>query len=87
MIGGRATAKGPSMATENNIQSELKYRWVIVAASAVKLAVSMGMMVNGFSVFFIPLNVEFGWQRGAVALINFSGLVGLALGGILMGQI
>ena len=67
--------------------SEPFYRWVIVAASAVMLAVSMGMMVNGFSVFFIPLNEEFGWQRGSVSLINFFGLLGLALGGIVMGRI
>ena len=67
--------------------SEPMYRWAIVAAAAVMLAVSMGMMVNGFSVFFIPLNEEFGWQRGSVSLINFSGLLGLALGGILMGRI
>lgn len=63
------------------------YRWVIVAASALILAVSMGMMVNGISVFFIPLNEEFGWKRGEVSLINFSGLAGLALGGIVMGRI
>ena len=47
----------------------------------------MGMMVNGFSVFLIPLNDEFGWQRGSVSLINLSGLMGLALGGIVMGRI
>lgn len=63
------------------------YRWVIVAASAIMLAVSMGMMVNGFSVFFFPLKEEFGWQRGAVSLVNFSGLIGLAVGGIVMGRI
>lgn len=63
------------------------YRWVIVTTSALMLAVSMGMMVNGFSVFFIPLNDEFGWQLGAVSLINFSGLAGLAIGGVVMGRI
>ena len=47
----------------------------------------MGLMINGFSVFFIPLNEEFGWQRGSVALINLSGLLGLAGGGIVMGRI
>ena len=40
------------------------YRWVIVSASALMLALSMGMIVNGTSVFFIPLFDEFGWQRG-----------------------
>jgi MFS family permease len=47
----------------------------------------MGMIVNGTSVFFTPLFEEFGWQRGAVSLINTSGLVGLAIGGIVMGRI
>jgi len=75
------------MADQSDQESEHVYRWVIVAASAIMLAISMGLMVNGISVFFIPLNQEFGWQRGAVSLINFSGLVGLALGGIAMGQI
>jgi MFS family permease len=31
--------------------------------------------------------MEFSWQRGSVSLVNFFGLVGLALGGILMGRI
>ncbi len=66
---------------------EPAYRWVIVSASAIMLALSMGMMVNGTSVFFTPLFEEFGWQRGAVSLINTSGLVGLAIGGIFMGHI
>ena len=30
------------------------YRWVIVSASALMLALSMGMIVNGTSVFFTP---------------------------------
>ena len=63
------------------------YRWVILYASALMLALSMGMIVNGTSVFFTPLFEEFGWQRGAVSLINTSGLVGLAIGGIFMGRI
>ena len=67
--------------------AEPVYRWVIVSASALMLALSMGMIVNGTSVFFIPLFDEFGWQRGDVSLINTSGLVGLAIGGIFMGRI
>ena len=51
------------------------------------LAVSMGMMVNGLSVFFLPLNEEFGWQRGSVSLINLCAMLGLAGGGIVMGRI
>ncbi|MBT4933662.1 MAG: MFS transporter [Rhodospirillaceae bacterium] len=71
----------------NTPETEPVYRWVIVFASAIMLAVSMGMMVNGFSAFLIPLNDEFGWQRGSVSLINLAGLMGLALGGIVMGRI
>lgn len=71
------------MMSKDHTQSS--YRWVIVFASALMLAISMGVMVNGISVFLIPLNTEFGWQRGAVSLINFFGLIGLSLGGILMG--
>ena len=74
------------MSMQGKPGAEPAYRWVIVAASAVMLAISMGIMVNGISVFFIPLHEEFGWQRGAVSLINLSGLVGLALGGIVMGR-
>jgi len=75
------------MTTHSEQGREPAYRWVIVFASAIMLAVSMGMMVNGFSVFLIPLNEEFGWQRGAVSMVNFSGLVGIAIGGIIMGRI
>jgi MFS family permease len=60
---------------------------VIVAAVAAILAIAMGQLVNGLSVFFIPLEQEFGWPRRAVALINSTGLVGLALGGIVMGMV
>jgi MFS family permease len=63
------------------------YGWVIVGGVATLLAIAMGQLVNGLSVFFIPLEEEFGWARGSIALINSSGLVGLALGGILMGAI
>ena len=49
------------MSTENGTEIEPVYRWVILAATAVMLAIGMGVMVNGFSVFFIPLSQEFGW--------------------------
>jgi MFS family permease len=75
------------MNTQSYSDSEPVYRWVIVAASAIMLAIGMGVMVNGISVFFIPLSQEFGWQRGSIAFINFSGLIGLALGGIIMGRV
>ncbi len=68
-------------------EAEPAYRWVIVFAAAAMLALSMGQLVNGLSVFFIPLELEFGWQRGAIAFINTAGLLGMAFGGILMGAI
>ena len=71
----------------SDFKSEPNYRWVIVIASAAMLAIAMGAMVNGISVFFIPMNEEFGWPRGSVALINFAGIVGLGLGGIIMGRV
>jgi MFS family permease len=66
---------------------EPSYRWVILVAAAVMLAIAMGQLVNGFSVFFIPLEQAFGWQRADVALINSAGLAGIAIGGIVMGII
>jgi MFS family permease len=63
------------------------YRWMIVFTAAVMLAIAMGQLVNGLSVFFIPLTQEFGWSRGSIALISSAGLVGLAIGGVVMGGI
>ncbi|SMF48728.1 Major Facilitator Superfamily protein [Tistlia consotensis] len=63
------------------------YRWVVVAAVAVIFALALGQLVNGLSVFFLPLEREFGWQRGDIALINTAGVVGVALGGIVMGRL
>jgi len=67
--------------------SEPGYRWVIVFVAAAILAVAMGQLVNGLSVLFVPLEVEFAWPRGSIALINSAGLIGLALGGIAMGSL
>lgn len=61
------------------------YRWVILAIATVILAVTMGQIVNGLSVYFIPLEAELGWSRAEIAMINTLGLVGLALGSIIMG--
>ena len=63
------------------------YRWVIVSASALILAIAMGAIVNGLSAFIVPMQAEFGWQRGQVALINFAGIMGLAFGGLVMGPL
>lgn len=71
---------------KNSIPSENQtYRWVILAVSSVVLALTMGQLVNGLSVYVIPLEVAQGWSRGDIALINTSGLIGLALGSLVMG--
>lgn len=62
-----------------------RHRWIIVAIAAAMLAVAMGQLVNGLSAFFTPLEDEFGWGRGAIAFINTAGLMGIALGGVIMG--
>lgn len=61
------------------------YRWVILGVSMVILAVIMGQLVNGLSVYFVPIETTEGWSRGEIALINTSGLLGLGLGSIIMG--
>jgi len=71
----------------DNQDRDLAYRWVIAFTAAAMLAVVMGQLVNGLSVFFIPLEQAFGWARGDIAFINTVGLIGLAIGGIVMGRI
>lgn len=66
---------------------EPAFRWVIVAAAAAMLAIAMGQLVNGLSAFLSPLEREFGAARGQIALVNTMGLVGLAIGGIVMGTL
>ncbi len=61
------------------------YRWVILVVASVILALTMGQLVNGLSVYFVPLETSQGWSRGDIALINTSGLVRLAFGSIVMG--
>jgi len=63
------------------------YRWTIVAASALILAVAMGTIVNGLSAFVVPMQQLHGWDRGDIALINVAGLFGLAFGGLVMGPL
>lgn len=65
--------------------AEPRFRWIIVLAAALLLAVAMGILVNGMSAFLVPLEAHFGWERADVAAINSVGLIGIALGGIAMG--
>lgn len=73
------------MAGRNDSPIARQERWVILGASAIILAVTMGQLVNGLSVYFVPLEVSEGWSRADIALINTSGLVGLAIGSLVMG--
>ena len=76
------------MPAMQELQTELpRYRWVIVSASALILALALGSIVNGMSAYVVPLEALHGWARAEVSLINVSGIMGLALGGLLMGSI
>lgn len=69
------------------LSQEPAYRWVIVFVAAVILAIAMGAIINGMSAFIVPMQEAHGWQRGDVALINFSGIIGLAFGGLITGPL
>ena len=69
----------------NTPDSQPAYRWVVVTAGALILAISMGAIVNGMSAFVVPMQAQFGWSRGDTTLINFAGILGLAFGGLVMG--
>jgi MFS family permease len=73
------------MARYADTDENQNHRWVILAVSALILAVTMGQLVNGLSAFVVPLEVSEGWKRGDIAFINTSGLIGLALGSLVMG--
>lgn len=73
------------MQTNTVTDSDTAYRWVVLAAAVPILALVMGQLVNGLSVYFLPLEKAFGWTRADIALINSLGLAGLSTGSILMG--
>ncbi len=68
-------------------EKQTSYRWVIVCACAFILAIAMGSIVNGMSAFIVPMQEQFGWPRGSIAFINFCGILGLALGGLIFGRL
>ncbi|MXU65084.1 MFS transporter [Oceanomicrobium pacificus] len=72
------------MSTTDTVRED-GYRWVIVGAASLLLAIAMGTLVNGLSAFLLPLEMQFGWDRADVSAINSFGLVGIAVGGIVMG--
>ncbi|MFN3226541.1 MAG: MFS transporter [Hyphomicrobiales bacterium] len=67
------------------VKAQPEFRWLVVTAAALILGIAMGTLVNGLSAFVIPLEIDFGWERADVTGINSFGLIGIALGGILMG--
>ena len=77
----------PASTLKRALVLEPAYRWVIVIASAIMMAGSLGLILNGVSVFLVPLEQEFGWGRGPVSFINFAGLAGIAIGGIVMSRV
>ncbi|MGE3245729.1 MAG: MFS transporter [Beijerinckiaceae bacterium] len=68
-------------------RGEPAYRWVILIASSAILAVVMGQLVNGLSIYLVPLETEYGWKRGDISLINTIGLIGIALGSLVLGHV
>ncbi|MGE0802169.1 MAG: MFS transporter [Lautropia sp.] len=51
------------------------------------LAIIMGTLVNGLTAFFVPMEQAEGWARADIAGINSFGLIGLALGSVVMGYV
>jgi MFS family permease len=60
-------------------------RWLVAGSAALMLALVMGMLVNGIAAFFIPMESAESWSRADIALINSFGLLGLAVGSVVMG--
>jgi MFS family permease len=61
--------------------------WFAVGAAATMLAVIMGILINGLTAFFVPMELSEGWARADVAGINSCGLIGLAVGSVIMGYV
>lgn len=68
-------------------QEMTPYRWVVVFASALILALAMGSIVNGMSAYVVPLETLHGWDRADISLINVAGIIGLAGGGLILGPL
>lgn len=61
--------------------------WFAVGGAAAMLAVIMGMLVNGLTAFFVPMEQSEGWARADIASINSFGLIGIAFGSVVMGYV
>ncbi|WP_421998882.1 MFS transporter [Reyranella sp.] len=55
-----------------------------VGASAAMLAVIIGVLANGLTAFVVPMEQAEGWTRASITGINSAGLVGLAVGSVVM---
>ena len=71
--------------TMQKVAENSSYRWIVVFASALILALAMGSIVNGLSAFVIPMQQAYGWMRADISLINAAGIMGIAIGGVIMG--
>ena len=60
-------------------------RWLVVGSATLMLAAVLGTLVNGLTAFFIPIEAAEGWRRSDIAAINSFGLLGLAVGSVIMG--
>lgn len=73
------------MANRTFMSDKNSYRWMVLGVASLILAVTMGQLVNGLSAYVVPLESSEGWSRGDIAFINTSGLIGLAIGSLIMG--
>lgn len=69
-----------------NQRPPIFYGWLLLAAAFLIIAVGMGMVFS-FSVFLIPLQVEFGWSRGEVALTNLLNWLAFGVSSLLLGTL
>src|SRR6185312_6468666 len=83
----RAGGDRRSAARDRALNWRASMPWFAVGAAAAMLAVIMGMLVNGLTAFFVPMEHSEGWARADIASINSFGLIGLAFGSVAMGYV
>jgi MFS family permease len=84
---GRAGGGRLAAARDGAPDRSASMAWFAVGAAAAMLAVIMGMLVNGLTAFFVPMEQAEGWARADIASINSFGLIGLAFGSVVMGAV
>src|SRR5512147_2120276 len=65
---------------------KLFYGWIVVAAAFVSLFISLGIRFT-YSIFFVPLTQEFGWDRASTSSIFSVSLLLFAVVGPLLGNL